>query len=423
MNTPVLGAVKRAGSDVTESARLIYGGVPTAPTVPGCTHRPAAAGVAGQKLAFSSGLEFATCIMVALSIAMISSPAVADRLPKNHVICLLWRQGVAPERFAPLCNWTEPSEPTPEHECSGSTGDIAKVGSGKRPLAAVPKQTTTPNPTARKPWYEALHVPAGFVWTQHQAAQREWMNSGNSVPQRLAALGLATATVVPAYVEEYLVRSALDSPYQLLAEGTAMGEATARAKLFWDQGERGEAFAAGLAAVAHGSAALANGLGMAAPVAGAFDKKIAQAGSAAGCPKTPAYVTVRKTIRLEDLPATRAGGTVGKPPRTYVTLPRDMEGVRGIEQVKEKLTLETYPNSAWKSTDTALELELRAPNKGFAIGEGTYPMGDGSPAKLGWTEGGAMDLTMPAPPTSTVTRFRLHSPGHTSPWIPGNPLE
>jgi hypothetical protein len=137
----------------------------------------------------------------------------------------------------------------------------------------------------------------------------------------------------------------------------------------------------------------------------------------------PESVTVRKVVRLEDLPAVRAGGTVGRPPRTYVTLPCDMKDLRGIEQVKEKLTLDTFPGSPWKSTDTALELELRVSNEGFEIGEGTYKMMDGSPAALGWTEGGAMDLTMPSPSNSEVTGFRIHSPGHTSPWVQGNPFD
>jgi len=131
-------------------------------------------------------------------------------------------------------------------------------------------------------------------------------------------------------------------------------------------------------------------------------------------------VIVRKTVPLDDLSFIRGKGSVGYGQRTYVTLPRDMEGVVGMEDVYDKLAL-NYKGTKFTRSGTAIELEFRVPNQGFEPGEGTQ-------GGLGWTEGSArvgeaMDLTAPSPSTSNITRFRIHSSGHTSPWIEGNPFQ
>jgi len=126
-------------------------------------------------------------------------------------------------------------------------------------------------------------------------------------------------------------------------------------------------------------------------------------------------VIVRKTVPLEDLGLIRQG-TVGKPGQImYVTLPTDMEGIVGMEGAFDRLTL-NYENTKFTRSGTAIELELQVPNQGFEVGEGTQ-------GYLGWTKGEAIDLTIPSQPNSTVQRFRIHSSGHTSPWIEGNPFQ
>ena len=125
-------------------------------------------------------------------------------------------------------------------------------------------------------------------------------------------------------------------------------------------------------------------------------------------------ITVRKTVPVEELHFIRNSGLLGKPGgRTYFTLPRDMQGLRGFGKVSERLTL-NYPGSTFR--DTAVEFELQIPNRQFEIGQGTQ-------GGLGWTEGGAMDLTNGPQPASFIQRFRIHHPSRTTNWIVGNPFE
>jgi RHS repeat-associated protein len=124
-------------------------------------------------------------------------------------------------------------------------------------------------------------------------------------------------------------------------------------------------------------------------------------------------IVVRKTVPLEDLLTIRQSSSVGRPAgQTYVTLPRDMQEIVSYENVIQRLTLAPEFSAA----KTGIEFELRIPNKGFVVGEGTQ-------GGLGWTEGGAIDLTVPSQPASTIQRFRIHSSGRTSPWVEGNPFE
>ncbi|MDR4497890.1 MAG: hypothetical protein MRK02_08235 [Candidatus Scalindua sp.] len=129
----------------------------------------------------------------------------------------------------------------------------------------------------------------------------------------------------------------------------------------------------------------------------------------------PSTILIRRSISLNDLPLARQSGTLGRPgSRVYVTLPTDMDDIVGMEHLYERLTLD-YPGSQWSRTGTAVEFEIRNPNSSFEVGEGTQ-------RGLGWTGGGAMDLTVEAPLTLDITRFRFHTPGYTSPWIQGNPF-
>jgi hypothetical protein len=144
----------------------------------------------------------------------------------------------------------------------------------------------------------------------------------------------------------------------------------------------------------------------------------------------PTTIVVRKTSPVDpiapsvpkpDLVFIRQSHTVGKPGgKTYVTLAEDMEGVEGMESVYDKLTLDQAPG--FTRSGTGIEFELRVPNKGFEIPKGTEfdPITGES---LGFTKGGAMEFQIPSPSTSTITRFRFHSSGRTSPWIEGNPFE
>ncbi|MDB6084370.1 MAG: hypothetical protein JWN43_2251, partial [Gammaproteobacteria bacterium] len=132
--------------------------------------------------------------------------------------------------------------------------------------------------------------------------------------------------------------------------------------------------------------------------------------------RTPAPVDtilVRKTVPIEELHFIRESGIVGRPGKwTYVTRPFDMRGVSGFESVNERLTL-NYEGSTFR--DTAMEMELRIPNR-FRIGPGTQ-------GGVGFTEGGAWDLTAPSQLSSSILRFRIHYPRRTSRWIAGNPFE
>jgi RHS repeat-associated protein len=162
---------------------------------------------------------------------------------------------------APATPITQPPAPAPAHARAAS-------GSGGHSIPAPPPVSPTDY---------SLHVSSGAVYTQYQAAIREVENSDNAWYVRLGFGALATIASPMALAEEYIARPLVNTPHALLNAGTSGGEHLARAYLWSEQGETGEAVVETLTAVRDLSVGFVEGVGALAPLAAPLERELASA--------------------------------------------------------------------------------------------------------------------------------------------------
>lgn len=157
------------------------------------------------------------------------------------------------ERYLPAASFQEPTPPT-------------------QPTAQPTGRVISPPPPVSPTDY-TLYVPQGFVYTQYQTAAREAENSDNSWALRGGMFVLGTLVSPLALAEEYVARPITNIPFVVHNAGIKIGEHSARAYLWAEQGEYGEATVdvlEGVKSFSHGFVAAAS---VAAPIAGTLESR------------------------------------------------------------------------------------------------------------------------------------------------------
>jgi len=172
----------------------------------------------------------------------------------------------------------DPTAPTPREEALQQSlpEDERHLPPASFPEPNPPGQSTARStervispPPPVSPTDYTLHVPQGFVYTQYQDAIREAENSDNPWYVRGGMFVLGTL----ALAEEYIARPITNIPFVVHNAGIKIGEHSARAYLWAEQGEYAEATADVLEAVksfSHGFVAAAS---VAAPIAGTLESR------------------------------------------------------------------------------------------------------------------------------------------------------
>jgi Holliday junction resolvase-like predicted endonuclease len=127
-------------------------------------------------------------------------------------------------------------------------------------------------------------VPQGFAYTQYRDALREAANSGNPVWARGVLYGLATLLSPLAVAEEYHARPVCNVPFVMHNAGIQIGEHSARAYLWAQQGEYGEMAVDLLEVTKSGAEGFNAGLSVSMPLESALEGRaaVAASGLAAG---------------------------------------------------------------------------------------------------------------------------------------------
>lgn len=118
-----------------------------------------------------------------------------------------------------------------------------------------------------------LYVPQGAIYTQYQAADREWQNPDNPAWARGTFFVLAVAAGPLALAEEYVARPIANIPYVVHNAGIGIGEHAGRAYLWTQQDEYGEAALESLYVVRDASTGFVAAASVAAPIAGALESR------------------------------------------------------------------------------------------------------------------------------------------------------
>lgn len=121
------------------------------------------------------------------------------------------------------------------------------------------------------------YVPQAFAYTQYRAALRESDDPNNPMWARVTMGVLAVAAEPLALAEEYLARPLLNVPYTMQNAGTHIGEHSARAYLWAQQGEYGEMTLDLLYATQSSTEGINAGLSVGIPVAGALESRATSA--------------------------------------------------------------------------------------------------------------------------------------------------
>lgn len=148
----------------------------------------------------------------------------------------------------------------------------------------APTPTNTPPPSTTRvieppppvsPTDYTLYVREGFVHYQYRAAVREADNPDNSIPVRATFFVLGLAAGPLALAEEYISRPITNVPFTVHNAGIGIGEHAARAYLWSEQGETGEAVVEGLHVVRDSATGFVAAGSVAVPVAGAVESRLA----------------------------------------------------------------------------------------------------------------------------------------------------
>jgi len=121
-----------------------------------------------------------------------------------------------------------------------------------------------------------LYVPPGFVYTQYNTAVNEMVNSDNPWWAR-GVFGVLAVLSAPLAAAEELTRSVENVPFTVENAGIGIGEHAARAELWAEQDEYGEATVEGLHAVSDFSTGFVAAGSVAAPVGAALESRLAEA--------------------------------------------------------------------------------------------------------------------------------------------------
>ena len=151
----------------------------------------------------------------------------------------------------------DPTLPTPREEALQQS---LPEEERHRPPASLPQPSPPARPTTRptgrvipppppvSPTDYTLYVPQGFVYTQREAATREFENPDNPWYVRAGMVVLSAAATPLALAEEYIARPITNIPFVVHNAGIAIGEHIGRAYLWQQHGETGEAVVEGLEA-------------------------------------------------------------------------------------------------------------------------------------------------------------------------------
>lgn len=171
---------------------------------------------------------------------------------------------------------------------TGDTPGTLGLNDGAAASGTVPQVRLAAPPQVSGTDY-TLYVPQGVAYTQYQAALRDAGNSGNPLWARGVLYGLATLLSPLALAEEYLARPICNVPFVMHNAGMQIGEHSARAYLWAQQGEYGEMTVDILEATKSGAEGFNAGLSIGMPVAGALEGRAATAANGlAGGSRAPA---------------------------------------------------------------------------------------------------------------------------------------
>lgn len=189
---------------------------------------------------------------------------------ENQLVC---RQ----EACAPAS--TTPEVPTPKPSSPTAPQTRIRVEPKKQPPPAAkptpaPSQgeVISPPPQVSGTDY-TLYVPQGVIYTQYREALREVDDPNNPMWARITLGVLAVAAEPLALAEEYIARPITNVPFTVHNAGIHIGEHSARAYLWAQQGEYGEMTLDLLYATQSGTEGFNAGLSVAIPVAGALESR------------------------------------------------------------------------------------------------------------------------------------------------------
>jgi RHS repeat-associated protein len=233
---------------------------------------------------------------------------------ENELVCRT--EACVPASTTPEVPTPKPTSPTaptprirvePKKQAPPIAKTAAPAGSGGTVISPPPPVSGTDY---------TLYVPQGFAYTQYRAALREVDDPNNPMWARVTMGVLAVAAEPLALAEEYIARPITNVPFTMKNAGVHIGEHSARAYEWAQQGEYGEMTLDLLYATQAGTEGFNAGLSVGIPVSGAIESKLATTAPAVVADSTSSQIATtwqqHEQFVTQNLQNANPGATIGR---------------------------------------------------------------------------------------------------------------